>query len=341
MGFAEESSSARPQSLMLSFLGVYVLGRGRRRVVGQRDRRFQPGRRLRGGGALDPGADGQAGAADPATRGAAGLRRPDRSGRATCSRTAQARVWETGAVNRDWDGTWTVVSFSLPDTRRRERHELRSRLVWEGFGPLHNGQWIAAGPRPVVAVVAEPLGLGRPRHGAVGASHRPERRSATWSPGRSTPTRSPRATALSWIVGTLGAPLPGLPDDLARQLAAAHRLAPARAPGSAPARAAAPGRLARDPRGRDLSQARRGVRRVVRRDRRGGPGRRPCRGGGAGGLSACGPGNLPAVRCEGPAHPVRVATTRRSSACRVARSESSSGRSVRFRARSASARASA
>ena len=28
------------------------------------------------------------------------------------------RMWETGAVNRDWDGTWTLVGFSLPDSRR-------------------------------------------------------------------------------------------------------------------------------------------------------------------------------------------------------------------------------
>src|SRR5262245_40993779 len=25
------------------------------------------------------------------------------------------RIWETGAVNRTWDGTWTLVGFSLPD----------------------------------------------------------------------------------------------------------------------------------------------------------------------------------------------------------------------------------
>src|SRR5688572_18009480 len=31
------------------------------------------------------------------------------------------RIWEQGAANRSWDGTWTVVAFSLPDDRRSER----------------------------------------------------------------------------------------------------------------------------------------------------------------------------------------------------------------------------
>ena len=57
------------------------------------------------------------------------------------------RIWETGAVNRDWDGSWTLVGFSLPDSRRRERHDLRSQLIWDGFGPLQNGLWIAPGAR--------------------------------------------------------------------------------------------------------------------------------------------------------------------------------------------------
>ncbi|NIJ10191.1 phenylacetic acid degradation operon negative regulatory protein [Saccharomonospora amisosensis] len=51
------------------------------------------------------------------------------------------------AVNREWDGHWTVLGFSLPETRRSDRHLLRSRLAWAGFGPLQNGLWIT--PREV------------------------------------------------------------------------------------------------------------------------------------------------------------------------------------------------
>ena len=55
---------------------------------------------------------------------------------------AEARVWLQGAVNRSWSGDWTLLSFSLPESRRADRHQLRKRLSWEGFGMLHNGLWI-------------------------------------------------------------------------------------------------------------------------------------------------------------------------------------------------------
>ncbi|WP_211262191.1 PaaX family transcriptional regulator [Nitriliruptor alkaliphilus] len=57
-------------------------------------------------------------------------------------RDGEERVWRQGAVNRAWSGEWTVLSFSLPESRRAERHQLRKRLTWEGFGLLHNGLWI-------------------------------------------------------------------------------------------------------------------------------------------------------------------------------------------------------
>ncbi|MGW7546753.1 PaaX family transcriptional regulator [Streptomyces sp. NPDC054770] len=68
------------------------------------------------------------------------------------------RVWETGAVNDDWDGSWTLLGFSLPASWQRRRHDLRSQVGWSGFGPLHSGLWSAPGRVDVTAVVAE-LGL--------------------------------------------------------------------------------------------------------------------------------------------------------------------------------------
>ncbi|NYJ07363.1 PaaX family transcriptional regulator [Petropleomorpha daqingensis] len=53
------------------------------------------------------------------------------------------RIWRTGAVNRHWDGRWTLLSFHLPESWQRQRHELRTRLLWAGFGPLQGGLWIA------------------------------------------------------------------------------------------------------------------------------------------------------------------------------------------------------
>ncbi|MGY1704891.1 PaaX family transcriptional regulator C-terminal domain-containing protein [Geodermatophilus sp. SYSU D00697] len=56
------------------------------------------------------------------------------------------RAWRS-PVNRTWDGQWTLLGFSLPESRRADRHLLRSRLQWAGFGPLQNGLWVA--PRQV------------------------------------------------------------------------------------------------------------------------------------------------------------------------------------------------
>jgi phenylacetic acid degradation operon negative regulatory protein len=70
----------------------------------------------------------------------------------------RVRIWDTGAVNRDTDGPWTLLSFSMPEAWQRQRHDLRSRLAWSGFGPLQSGLWIAPGRVDVASVVAE-LGL--------------------------------------------------------------------------------------------------------------------------------------------------------------------------------------
>ena len=69
-------------------------------------------------------------------------------------RDGEMRVWHTGAVNLHWNGTWTLLGFSLPDSWQRQRHELRSRLLWAGFGPLQGGLWISPSHVDIVAVTA-------------------------------------------------------------------------------------------------------------------------------------------------------------------------------------------
>lgn len=65
-------------------------------------------------------------------------------------RSGQARirqgilVSQDGAIGRQWDGLWTLLGFSVPETQRTDRHLLRTRLSWEGFGRLQDGLWIAA-----------------------------------------------------------------------------------------------------------------------------------------------------------------------------------------------------
>jgi phenylacetic acid degradation operon negative regulatory protein len=46
-------------------------------------------------------------------------------------------------VDRDWDGRWTLLAFSVPETRRADRHALRTRLGWAGFAPLRSGLWVS------------------------------------------------------------------------------------------------------------------------------------------------------------------------------------------------------
>ncbi|MFF6911492.1 PaaX family transcriptional regulator C-terminal domain-containing protein [Streptomyces sp. NPDC012466] len=147
----------RPQSLMLTFLGDQVLGRD---VC------------VYSGSVIDVFA--RAGIGEQATRSTlsrmAGrdLLRRQREGRRmyfglterseAVLRDGEQRIWRTGAVNRQWDGTWTLLGFSLPESWQRQRHDLRSQLTWSGFGPLFNGLWIAPGEADVSALVAE-LGL--------------------------------------------------------------------------------------------------------------------------------------------------------------------------------------
>ncbi|NUS30350.1 MAG: PaaX family transcriptional regulator [Streptomyces sp.] len=149
--------SLRPQSLMLTFLGDQVLGRD---VC------------VYSGSVIDVFA--RVGVGEQATRSTLtrmvnrGLLRRQREGRrmyfgltehsAAVLRDGERRIWQTGAVNRHWDGTWTLLGFSLPESWQRQRHDLRSKLTWSGFGPLFSGLWIAPGEVDVAELVAE-LGL--------------------------------------------------------------------------------------------------------------------------------------------------------------------------------------
>lgn len=127
------------------------------------------------------------------------------------------RVWEEGAVNRSWDGTWTVVAFSLPDGRRSDRHELRSKLQWAGFGPLQGGLWVAAGRRDVVAVI-EPLDLDG--HLVVLGGETLEPTTPDEVVGRAFDTAALAAGYDAFLARWSAPAAPGneLPDDLARQL---------------------------------------------------------------------------------------------------------------------------
>lgn len=44
---------------------------------------------------------------------------------------------------REWDGRWVVLTYSIPEARRDLRDRLRAELGWLGFGGLNNGLFIS------------------------------------------------------------------------------------------------------------------------------------------------------------------------------------------------------
>ncbi|HLU29585.1 MAG TPA: PaaX family transcriptional regulator C-terminal domain-containing protein [Glycomyces sp.] len=140
-----DNGDVRPQALLLTFFGGHVLGRGVRVSTGS---------------VLEVLA--RVGVAEPAARSTLsrmaerGLLRRHRIGRKTylgltprareILADGEVRIWRVGVVNDHWDGAWTLLGFTVPESRRRQRHLLRSRLMWAGFGALRGGLWISPSP---------------------------------------------------------------------------------------------------------------------------------------------------------------------------------------------------
>lgn len=53
-----------------------------------------------------------------------------------------------GAEPAPWDGSWTVVVFSIPEQESTRRRALRDHLRWSGYAPLYDGVWISPDPLP-------------------------------------------------------------------------------------------------------------------------------------------------------------------------------------------------
>ncbi|MFJ6569049.1 PaaX family transcriptional regulator C-terminal domain-containing protein [Streptomyces sp. NPDC091292] len=154
-GSGGDEVAPRPQSLMLTFLGNFVLGGDVCVYSGSVIEVF-----------------GRTGIGEHATRSTLtrmvnrGLLQRRREGRrmyfgltaraSAILRDGECRVWRRGAVNDHWDGTWTLLAFSLPESSQRQRHDLRSQLAWAGFGPLIGGLWIAPGTADTTAITGDP-----------------------------------------------------------------------------------------------------------------------------------------------------------------------------------------
>jgi phenylacetic acid degradation operon negative regulatory protein len=61
------------------------------------------------------------------------------------------QIFSFGQLSLPWDGMWSLVAFSIPESQRAARDSLRKQLRWLGFAPLYDGLWVA--PRDRVAEV--------------------------------------------------------------------------------------------------------------------------------------------------------------------------------------------
>ena len=53
------------------------------------------------------------------------------------------RIYSFTGPAESWDGRWLLVYARIPESDRRARHVVRSRLSWAGFGSLGAGVWIS------------------------------------------------------------------------------------------------------------------------------------------------------------------------------------------------------
>ena len=57
-----------------------------------------------------------------------------------------ARIYSFTGPDPDWDGRWLLISARIPESDRRARHVLRTRLSWAGFGSLGPALWVSPHP---------------------------------------------------------------------------------------------------------------------------------------------------------------------------------------------------
>jgi phenylacetic acid degradation operon negative regulatory protein len=71
------------------------------------------------------------------------------------------RIYGFGRGVDGWDGRWLVLTVSVPETQRRLRHSLRTRLTWAGLGSPVPGLWVTpdVSKSKEVASVVESLGV--------------------------------------------------------------------------------------------------------------------------------------------------------------------------------------
>ncbi len=85
-------------------------------------------------------------------------------------RAGWQRTYGWAARDTQWDGRWLVLSVTVPESQRKLRHHLQSRLIWAGLGSPAPGEWLTphAERGEQVAQIVRELGLGEQAHSFVG-----------------------------------------------------------------------------------------------------------------------------------------------------------------------------
>ena len=125
------------------------------------------------------------------------------------------RIFAPAPVRQRWDGDWTLLSFSIPESRRNERHRLRARLAWNGFGLLRDGLWLAPGRVEVAGLIAD-LGLERHVDAFAGLALAPT--DVAELVGRVWDLDDLRSSYQAFLARWQGPTPPVPPGDLARQV---------------------------------------------------------------------------------------------------------------------------
>lgn len=53
------------------------------------------------------------------------------------------RIYGFMRGGRPWDGQWLILSVPIPESQRKLRHRLRTRLTWLGMGSPTSGLWVS------------------------------------------------------------------------------------------------------------------------------------------------------------------------------------------------------
>ena len=109
------------------------------------------------------------------------------------------RIYGFRGMQQEWDGRWLLVLARTPESERRARHLLRTRLAWAGLGSPAPGVWISTHPDRAAEAERDypmPASARMLRSSSLSTSAAGHRR--PWSARHGTWTLSRKVMSASW-----------------------------------------------------------------------------------------------------------------------------------------------